>query len=209
MKHTDDNRQQEKNNRFSKNNKKKGLIFLLAAFFVLMVASGSTLAFIMTDSDPVINTFSPAKVASEVVEGSFNGSVKENVKIANVGNTEAYIRAAIVVTWKENDSANSVSAIKPEAGTDYTITLNIGEDGGWFQGSDGFYYHKKPVDYTGSNTSTSNLIIQCKPVEGKTPEGFVLSVEIIASAIQSMPVNVVEDQWHVNVDTENGNVLYK
>lgn len=192
-----------------KSNKKKGLILLFAVLTLATVTASGTLAYLATDTNPVINTFTPAKVASEVIEKTFVGKVKENVRIANVGNTEAYIRAAIVVTWKANGMKNTVSAIKPVKDTDYTIKLNTGENGGWFVGDDGFYYHKEPVNHTGSTTSTSDLIIECEPVAEKTPEGYVLSVEIIASAIQSTPVNVVQEQWGVYVDTENSNMLCK
>lgn len=190
-------------------NKNKGLILLFALLTLASVTAGGTLAYLATDTDPVINTFTPAKVASDVIEGTFDGNVKKNVKVANVGNTEAYIRAAIVVTWKANGMENTVSAIKPVKDTDYTIELNTGENGGWFVGDDGFYYHKEPVNHTGSTTKTSDLIIKCEPVAGQTPEGFELSVEIIASAIQSTPISVVQNQWGVHVDTENRNVLYK
>lgn len=190
-----------------KSNKKKGLILLLTIFLIATVTVGGTFAYLATSTALVTNTFTPAKVASEVVESPFNGQVKEHVKVTNKGNTEAYIRAAIVITWKSEGNENTVSAIKPVENTDYIMKLNIGADGGWFKGVDGFYYHKNPVNHTGSASSTSDLIIKCEPITGRVPEGYELSVEIIASAIQSTPAHVVEDQWNVEVDVENGNVL--
>ena len=40
-------------------------------------------------------------------------------------------------------------------------------------------------------------------IDGKAPEGYLLSVEILASAIQSESSSVVADQWGVTV-TDSG-----
>ena len=47
------------------------------------------------------------------------------------------------------------------------------------------------------------LIKECSVIDGKAPEGYPLSVEILASAIQSEPSSVVADQWGVTV-TDSG-----
>ena len=49
---------------------------------------------------------------------------------------------------------------------------------------------------------TNELIKECKAVAGKAPEGYSLSVEIIADAIQSVPTHVVVDSWKVKLDTD-------
>lgn len=197
MRYTDNNRHQ------GKKNTKKGLLVLITALFILMVTVGSTLAYVLMHSETVTNTFIPAFVASQVNE-TFKNNTKTNVRIENVGNTEAYIRAAIVVTWKEKETGN-MSAIKPVAGTDYKISLN--EKDWFFNTDDSFYYHRGVVDYQGANKETSVLIYECTPIATKVPEGFELCVEIVASAIQSNPTTVVEEQWNVAVDTENDNKL--
>ena len=40
-------------------------------------------------------------------------------------------------------------------------------------------------------------------IVGKAPEGYLLSVEILASAIQSEPSSVVAEQWGVTVTDGN------
>ena len=49
------------------------------------------------------------------------------------------------------------------------------------------------------------LIDECKLLENASvPDGYHLSVEIVASAIQSAPDSVVQNMWHVTV--ENGKI---
>ena len=46
---------------------------------------------------------------------------------------------------------------------------------------------------------TGTLISKCEAVAGKAPEGYSLSVEIIADAIQSVPDKAVREAWNVTV----------
>lgn len=173
-------------------NGKKAAVLLSSAVVFLALAVGTSVAFIIAGARPITNIFTPSKVSCQVNE-TFDGTAKSDVTIENTGDTEAYIRAAIVVTWK--DTAGNIYAGKPEEGADedYTITLNTTE---WVKGGDGFYYHKKPVAAHGN---TAVLINNCSPVEGNTPEGYSLNVEILGSAIQSVPTTTVESSWGVTV----------
>lgn len=174
-------------------NKKKKFVLLVAFTLLLFVGAGSTMAFLVDGTEPVINTFTPSKVTCEVVE-TFENNVKSNVMIQNTGDTDAYIRAAIVVTWKDDNG--NVYAEKPVISTDYTISF----DNDWIS-KDGYYYYPSAIK---PNGQTAVLIEKCTPVSGKAPEGYTLSVEILAEAIQSSPDNAVEEAWHVNVS--NGRI---
>ena len=185
--------------------KKSILIVTLA--LLLTVAVGSTLAYIFMRTDPVNNTFTPAQVSCAVVE-EFKDNVKSNVKIQNTGDTDAYIRVAIVITWK-----NDQGVVWAEAPTsnDYTIEWNLTADG-WVKGPDGYYYYTQKVAPHGGlhDGLTDVLITSCTPVTGNAPEGYVLSVEIVASAIQASPDTVVEEQWKTGVsDANNGTLTVK
>ena len=174
--------------------KKKVSLLLVSLVLIAAIAVGSTVAFIATSTEPITNIFNPANVTVEIDENIDNG-VKSNVKVANTGNTDAFIRAKIVVTWKDADG--NVSATKPVLGEDkdYTMTLNETD---WFRGSDGFYYCKTSVAPKGS---TPALITECKKVDGVTPPAdYDLSVEIIASGIQSTPASAVTEAWGMTVD---------
>lgn len=176
------------------NAKKFGSGFVLLILAVILTVGG-TLAYIITKTEQKDNTFTPGKVACEVVE-TFDKKVKSDVKIKNTGNTDAYIRAEIVVTWAR-DAADSgdriISAKQPVAGEDYTIELNETD---WIM-IGGYYCHKASV---AADKETEVLIKSCKPVDGKAPAGYHLSVEIIASAIQSDPTTAVTEKWGVTVE---------
>lgn len=189
----------------------KRAVMLLVSLVVLVVASvGATLAYLIAATDPVENTFTPAKVSCDVVE-SFQSNVKENVMIQNTGNTDAYIRATVVVTWKNDNREVYVSA--PMENTDYTIEWKLSENG-WVKGNDGFYYYTKavpPCSHTGeqehSGCMTEVLINSCAPVADRAPSGYSLSVEIVTSAIQSAPDSVVGKEWSntkVSVTAKDG-----
>lgn len=157
---------------------------LVSLLLVLGVAVGGTVAFLSTRTDSKENTFTPSKVTCEVTE-TFNNNVKSNVAVKNTGDTTAFIRAAINVTWMSNKDAadQTVSSKVPVKNTDYSIQL--ADNTNWIQGADGYYYYQLPVAPQGS---TGVLIEECKlQNNASVPDGYHLSVEIVASAIQSVP----------------------
>ena len=156
---------------------------LLAAVIVLLAgAVGGTWAFLVAQSEPVQNNFTYAHVSCKIDE-KFDGTTKSDVKIQNTGDIPAYIRARIVVTWK--DTSGNVSAV-PVENTDYTIAFNETD---WTQ-QGGYWYCKTAVNPDGF---TPKLITECKKTG--TADGYDLSVEILADAIQSEPANAVKEAW--------------
>lgn len=160
---------------------------LLASVIVLLAgAIGGSLAYLFTNSDAVVNTFTPGEVNITVVE-KFDGSAKSEVQIQNTGNVDAKIRTMIVVTWQ--DGEGNVYHAAPVAGTDYTI---IGLPGDGWTLSNGWYVYNKavpPVDDLETKdvyeNRTGYLFTSCAPVAGKTPDGYHLVVDVIAEAIQA------------------------
>lgn len=174
-----------------------GFVLLILA---MVLAIGGTLAYIIANTVSVENKFTPGEVRCEVEE-TFKHNVKSDVKIKNTGNTAAYIRATYVVTWQKEDGTvnGTVNGKMPVVGTDYTI--EFAENSGWKLIGD-YWYYTSPVAAGGE---TGVLIASCKLAEGAAvPTGYHLSVEIIASAIQSEPASVVAEKWHVAVD--NGEI---
>lgn len=168
----------------------KRILLLVALVMILTAAIGGTIAYIVTSTSAVENTFTPAEVKTEINE-TFDGTVKSNVSVANTGEVAAYIRAAIVVSWKT--TTGETYAIAPGA-DDYTITLNETD---WVKIGD-YWYCKAPVA-VGANTAV--LIDECKLKEGVTPpDGYYLSVDVITSAIQAEPADAVTDSWGVTLD---------
>lgn len=183
----------------------KRMAVLSAVIAVVVLAmAGTTLAVLMDKSENVKNIFNPTEVTCEVYEDFRDGQEeKKNVKIKNTGDVDAYIRAAIVVTWQktgENDEA-VVASVTPEKGEDYSLVLNLAADEnttGWVE-KGGYYYFNKIVS---AEDFTDKLIESCKVLKSG-PDGYTLSVEIIADAIQADGVNAngtkaVVDAWGVD-----------
>ncbi len=188
-------------------NKKSVLITSVA--LLLLIAVGTTLAYVFTRTDPVENKFNPSKVSCAVVENGDahvtgaivnTGSSKDNVQIKNTGDTDAYIRVAVVVNWMSEDGTK-VWATKPVEGTEYTISYATNT--GWTKGSDGYWYYTKSVPPTDGSNLTGILITSATQntpgPKGTDDTQYYLSIEIVASAIQAKPTSVVTSQWGVAV----------
>lgn len=180
--------------------------WLLILTAILCLTVGGVVAYLSTYTDGVTNAFvADTPTDPAVLEETFTGNSKTNVKV-DVGNPgyAVYVRAAVVVTWK--DENGNVLGSLPIAGTDYSIDYN--EDD-WFKAGDGFYYHRAPVAYDGKDDTsklTKNLINSCTPISGRTPTGYGLNVEIIAQTIQAVgttdagDIRAVTAAWGVSVN---------
>lgn len=166
--------------------KRKAVALLVCLTLAATLTVGSTLAFLVTKTDSIVNIFTPTKVTVEVDEKFENA--KEDVKIKNTGTTDAWIRAAVVINWK-NDKGDLYGT--PPAAGDYTIELNLTADG-WVKGNDGYYYWTKPVAPDGL---TEVLIKKCEYNTGNAPVGYYLNVDVVASGLQSKPNSVFNDKW--------------
>lgn len=171
----------------------KSIALLVSLLLIIGVTIGGTIAYLIDRTDPVTNTFNPSEVTTSVEE-TRNGRTKSNVTIKNTGDTEAWIRAAVIMTWQDKDG--NVYGQLPVAGKDYIIDYKLSEDG-WVKGDDGFYYWTKPVKSVKEDPEdclTGVLIESCAYSEG-APEGYYLTVEIIGSGIQSKPSSVFSEEW--------------
>ena len=182
---------------------KRSIKPFLIAFCVCILAcaavSGS-LAWLISAPGPVVNEFTPGEVTIQVDE-TFNGTTKSDVRIKNTGNVPAYIRVALVPAWVD-DEGNI--AAKPASLEQLDNDCNIawGKDGNgyendWFIGADGFYYCKTFIN---PGKSTPILIKSCT-VKGEEHE-YDFELQVIASAVQSLPTSTVETVWPVVVDPD-------
>lgn len=169
-------------------NKKQAVLAVLMIALLLLGAVGGTLAYLKTQTSEIKNEFQPAGVPSEVME-KLENDVKTNVRIKNNGNVKAYVRAAIVVTWK--DAEGDIYPGTPVVGDDYTISINTDE---WTE-KGGYYYYKGIVDPDGGESDV--LIDSCSPVDNRAPSGYFLNVEILGQAIQAegMGATGAVDAW--------------
>lgn len=190
--------------RRAKRRKQQSLIIAVVAILCSIIAC-ATIAFVFTSTKPLENTFTDAYVACDVLE-TFDGTTKTDVTIKNTGEVQSYIRAKVVVTWMSDDKTK-VTALKPIDDTDYIITYadETNAATNWKKGSDGYWYYKLPVNV---GKETEELIESCSLKDGITvPDGYYLSVEIVASSIQSTPPRVVTEQWDSGVSGVNGSTL--
>ena len=184
---------------------RKLIVALLSLILVVALSIGGTFAWLNDTSNTVTNTFKPGEIVTRVDE-TFDGKVKSDVSIENIETdkaVDAYIRAEIVVTW-QNENGNVYGQL-PVAGTDYTIGFNWSSDtsgGEWVASTDGFYYWTMPV---APGAKTGILITTCSP-KSTAPKGYHLCVEVISTAIQTVPTSVVTTEWSTGVSAvaENG-----
>ena len=170
---------------------------VLAALLVLVLGIvGTTLAWLTDTTEDQTNTFEYAKVSCQVLEDvNSNETQKRNVRIQNTGNTDAYIRATYVVTYR--DEAGNILYETLEDDWKVDLTKEINTDG-WVPGKDGYWYCKKPVA-PGEETPA----LFKAPINGngrfldggRSKEQAITYVEILATAIQSQPVKAMGEAW--------------
>lgn len=166
-----------------------GLLLLLLA--IILSTIGGAYAYITAKTQEISNRFDPVKVTCKVEE-SFDGALKQDVRIRNTGDIPGFIRAVPVFNWV--DSEGKILSAAPVEGTDYTIEWGSDQ---WKKGSDGIWYYAAAV---APNEMTAQLIKSVKPVDA--PEGWSLQVQIFATAIQADPHTAVELAWGVQVGSQ-------
>ncbi len=152
---------------------------------------GGTIAWLFDDAS-VTNTFEMAVVEGSIPE-TFVDNVKSDVKVTNNGDIPAYIRVMLTLTIMNSDG--SIANVNPEG--KYTLNLNLGND--WFEGSDGFYYYKTPVEAGGE---TSVLVEEAKEIMTALEEGQYLRLDVSAQLIQADPTDAVKESWGVSVNSD-------
>lgn len=156
-------------------------VLLIAVLLLISMAVGSTAAFLVTKTEPVVEDFAYAQVSCQVTRSD------NALAVQNTGTAQAYIRASYAVNWLDREE-NIVAAV-PE---DYSCDL--AENPQWEKGGDGYFYYPAPVAPGGETPS----LLTCSPSYPENPE-YTLSVEVVAEAIQSTPAEAAEDAWSVRV----------
>lgn len=155
-------------------------VLLIAVLLLISTAVGSTAAFLVTKTGPVVEDFAYAQVSCQVTD---------TMGIKNTGTAQAYIRASYAVNWR--DGGGNIVAAVPEG---YSCDLVKDPQGAWVEGGDGYFYCLTPVAPGGETPSLLTCSVSC-PVD---PE-YTLSVEVVAEAIQSTPAEAAEEAWGVRV----------
>lgn len=194
----------------NKYNKSKMLLLSVGAILLLCV--GTTVAYLISVTNEITNSFHPTEVVP-VVEETFNKKEKSDVLVKNDGTTDAYIRAKVVVTWQDEDGnvyGDMPRAKESDSDEAYDYVIKYSDSTKWILGADDIYYY---TDILEPGAKTENLIDSCVPSKDGAPEGYALSVEILADAIQAKGVSngtptgtkgksPVEIAWGVTVDKD-------
>ena len=198
----------------------KWLPVVAALALATAVTVGGTLAWLSAHTNSVTNTFTMGNVDPEVEESfSPDHTTKSNIKVTNNGSVEAYVRVALVFTWRDgenvtpgqyengNQPAGDIVAGTPVEGTDYNFVPENTSD--WIKGSDGYYYYKYPVKPNtneasddpseGSQTKSLGTI----EVIGDKAKEYNLDVQVLADSIQAAPTTAVQEAWG---DAKGGSV---
>lgn len=121
--------QQRRKRRRKLNN--RALILLASLVLIVGMAAGGTVAWLITNTGAVQNTMVPASVPITINE-TVSGTTKSAVTVTNTGNTDAYIRVAIVANAVDEDG-NVIAGDHPTYSVDTTK---------WELKNDGYYYYK-------------------------------------------------------------------
>ena len=152
-------------------------VLLIAVLLLISTAVGSTAAFLVTKTKPVVEDFAYAQVSCQVTD---------TMGVKNTGTAQAYIRASYAVNWLDGDE--NIAAAVPE---DYSCALV--ENPQWEKGGDGYFYYPDPVAPGEETPSLLTCSVSCPEAE------YTLSVEVVAEAIQSNPAEAAEEAWGVRV----------
>lgn len=160
---------------------------LLSVILVVTIVVGGTVAYLVTQDKPITNTFTPSHVNCEVME-DFNGTVKSNVNVTNIGDTDAYIRVKLV-TYRVNQDGQHIGG---------TATIPEFDPGtNWFEYG-GYYYYTLPVKP--NEQPTSNLISSITLKDSyPDADGGKQAIDVMAEAIQSAPAEAIGKSWGVTI----------
>ena len=164
----------------------KSSALIIALALILVLAVGGTVAYIFTQTGPVINTFTPADAKITVDEETSDNQKTSITVVNNSTGVPVYIRVALVANMIDKDENVTGAASVP--------TFTPGDN--WIEGSDGYYYYTKAVPVGGS---TGNLLEKAMTLDEN------MQVVVLADAIQAIPKQAVIDAWGVTVDS-NGSI---
>ena len=196
---------------------KLSTVLVIAAALALVTAIGGTMAWLTTHSEGLTNTFTPATISGNILEGengyTFDGNTKESVRIENTSDVPVYVRVALVPTWVMKENDKYVPVAEPVTGTDVSIDgVNWDNfkptDSNWVQGNDGYYYYTKPLAAKDSDGSTTPNLFNVANAVPK--DGYHMNLQVLLQMIQAEPADAVKDAWKAGVsDVSNGSLTIK
>ena len=168
------------------NRSKKSVLVTICIVLASLIAVGSTVAFIMVKTGALTNIFSPGEVSVQYRDGT----------LTNIGDADVYVRMTYAVTLVRSDNKDIYYGKQQFDESSYTVvkpnTANL--PSGWTQGSDGIYYYTGVIAKGASLSDLPTITVTAN--DGyNIPEGYVLAVQYLFSAIQANPTSAVQEAW--------------
>lgn len=156
----------------------KMLAVLVSVILVLGAVVGGTLAYLVTSTGPVTNTFEAGHVGCNVTVSDNKYTVAPDSET----NTTVYLRAAVVANWVNEDGAVYWQNPSSISVTTETKLRNKSE---WVLNvADGYYYYQDEVS-VGEHVNAFSVA-----ATGNNPgEDYTLQIQVLGEAIQSKPGN--------------------
>lgn len=180
------------------------VLLALSLVLVLGLSVGGTLAYLVTSTGDVTNTFTPGELLTPPTEDPFDGDKKTNVVVTNSNDSAvaAYVRATWTINWVVG-TGETAQIVAPAKAGDYNIVV---ANNGWSQGSDGFYYWHEPVEPGGQTGALIESLTANNDAAPKV-DGVHLQATIITQTIQADPMDAIEDTgWPVRIDPVSGSL---
>ena len=176
----------------------KALLVVVLLAVLLTFTVGGTLAYLFVQTDPVQNTFTPAKVDTEIEEEFDNNGSKTAIKITNpeaTDSVDAYVRVAVVGNWY-NEAGKIVDDWQPSFTPGAKWVKYPSDD------PDAFYYYTEVLKV---GETTTNLLADGETIGAADADGLHLQVTVMQQAIQAKGTDgtnkAVVDTWGVDPET--------
>lgn len=153
---------------------KKSILLAVLVVVLLTFSVSGTIAWLTTSTKPIENTFTPATVDTQIIEG-FNGTAKSSITVFNKKvdtNVPVYVRVALVANWVKDGKI-----VAPA-----NITVDHDENN-WTKSGEYYYYNSKLA----VGATTPNLLAEdiTQPTDG--PTGASLQIVVLHQSIQTEP----------------------
>mgnify|MGYP005933539303 CR=1 FL=1 len=164
----------------------------IAIILVVVMTIGGTVAWLVAQTKPIINTFSPVSSGIEIEENT-EQNYKTDIMVKNTGEVDVYVRVSLVANYFDENDNITAGAKVPD------FKLNTDN---WFLGKDGYYYYKTPLPV---GEVTNDLLAS----DSKMKLEEKMQVTVLAQSVQAIPTNVVTEAWKVVSVDNDGNLSAK
>jgi len=160
------------------------LLWLILILLLLGSTVGGVSAYLSASSNDLKNEFQVDEPPKITVTGN-------SITVEDPGYA-VYLRAAVMVNWKNTSNGNLLAEV-PTEGTDYNLSLGTN----WFLHTDGFYYYKGVIN----NGISETIPITLTTISSK--DGYALTIQIAAQTVQAVGTtdtgdkDAVEDAWGI------------